>query len=491
MHSRRFLPPSLVTALLAALALVIIATGLPLRASSAPIRLTSLNDTANMPSNVENLTNVGGVAYFHVRTGMGSQLWRSDGTSQGTRPVDVGLGAVEIRIPYRVGGKLLLFAPDSSSTNTLGLYVAQSEPGTASLLKGELAVVEGPTGAAFGVVNGTLIFAVRNAGGADLWRSDGTAAGTQFVTRISTDTEAFLRNVAVIDNLVYFFSSADTAPTTYRLWRSDGTAAGTFVLSNAFQQDEFSTSFQLVGLNGIVYFGAKGTGGGVELWRSDGSILETKRVATIIAPPADGVLQLAPGATKLFFFASGPGGVKLWVSNGTEAGTQQAFPSPLQSTWFAGSDLVAAGDVVLFKALGDSVVELWRSDGTTTGTFPMSDVLGDAAALVEPHRYAQVGDVVLLSAYQPNGSSAIWQTNGTAAGTKIAAELAPPPQQIDPARFTVVGDTVFFTNQADRGGTELWAMPLTLFVPAPTATPTLTVQPDPMRPVVYMPMAGR
>jgi ELWxxDGT repeat protein len=270
MHSRRFLPPSLVTALLAALALVIIATGLPLRASSAPIRLTSLNDTANMPSNVENLTNVGGVAYFHVRTGMGSQLWRSDGTSQGTRPVDVGLGAVEIRIPYRVGGKLLLFAPDSSSTNTLGLYVAQSEPGTASLLKGELAVVEGPTGAAFGVVNGTLIFAVRNAGGADLWRSDGTAAGTQFVTRISTDTEAFLRNVAVIDNLVYFFSSADTAPTTYRLWRSDGTAAGTFVLSNAFQQDEFSTSFQLVGLNGIVYFGAKGTGRGgavAERWQ--------------------------------------------------------------------------------------------------------------------------------------------------------------------------------------------------------------------------------
>ncbi len=74
-------------------------------------------------------------------------------------------------------------------------------------------------------VNGTLFFSAYDPGnGYELWKSNGTAAGTTLVKDIypaSSSTPTRLTDV----NGTLFFSAGD-ATNGWELWKSDGTAAG-------------------------------------------------------------------------------------------------------------------------------------------------------------------------------------------------------------------------------------------------------------------------
>src|SRR5204862_8098310 len=76
-------------------------------------------------------------------------------------------------------------------------------------------------------LNGTLFFAGNDGThGQELWRSNGTTAGTAMVLDIQPGTPssspALLTNV---NGTLFFTAFTDT--TGFELWRSDGTAAGT------------------------------------------------------------------------------------------------------------------------------------------------------------------------------------------------------------------------------------------------------------------------
>ena len=80
-------------------------------------------------------------------------------------------------------------------------------------------------------VNGTLYFTANDgAHGIELWKSDGTAAGTVMVKDIghgSTDSPTSLTNV---NGTLYF--AADDGVHGAELWKSDGTAAGTVMVED-------------------------------------------------------------------------------------------------------------------------------------------------------------------------------------------------------------------------------------------------------------------
>ena len=77
-------------------------------------------------------------------------------------------------------------------------------------------------------VNGTLFFAATDGGSTrqELWKSDGTLAGTILVKDIwpgfGSSSPQFLTNV----NGTLFFSAHDSV-SGFEPWKSDGTAAGT------------------------------------------------------------------------------------------------------------------------------------------------------------------------------------------------------------------------------------------------------------------------
>ncbi|MBL8828194.1 MAG: hypothetical protein JNM18_14535, partial [Planctomycetaceae bacterium] len=84
----------------------------------------------------------------------------------------------------------------------------------------------------FAEVNGTLYFRARDAtNGYELWKSDGSSAGTLLVNDINTGANSanpkYLTNV---NGTLYF--SANDGTNGYELWKSDGSSMGTVLVQD-------------------------------------------------------------------------------------------------------------------------------------------------------------------------------------------------------------------------------------------------------------------
>jgi ELWxxDGT repeat protein len=115
-------------------------------------------------------------------------------------------------------------------------------------------------------VNGTLFFFSNIY---DLWKTDGTAAGTVFVKSIERSIYAFYpENFTAAGNTLFFTSYTDTHGR--ELWKSDGTPEGTLMVkdivagqASAFGNDSQNDAFDpwLIDVNGLLYFTAGDTAG--------------------------------------------------------------------------------------------------------------------------------------------------------------------------------------------------------------------------------------
>ena len=81
-------------------------------------------------------------------------------------------------------------------------------------------------------VNGTLFFTADDGvNGCELWKSDGTAAGTVLVKDIRPGScSSCPRNLTNVNGTLFF--AADDGSDGRELWKSDGTAAGTVLVKD-------------------------------------------------------------------------------------------------------------------------------------------------------------------------------------------------------------------------------------------------------------------
>jgi ELWxxDGT repeat protein len=173
------------------------------------------------------LWNVDGRLFFSRADGTRLTLWTSNGTESGTLPL------VTLRTSSRfldniasLGGKLIFSAGDG---NEAGLYSSDGTVQGTFLLR-----AGGVRQHNMAVLNGHVYFSVYDSAlGSELWKSDGTAAGTSIVKDIEPNPtgDANPQHLVSANGRLYFLGDDDT------LWTSDGTDEGTFVLSDRVEAE--------------------------------------------------------------------------------------------------------------------------------------------------------------------------------------------------------------------------------------------------------------
>ncbi len=296
----------------------------------------------------ENLFFNNGALYFSARTNdTNAELWKSDGTALGT---------------------VLLkdLNTDGFANINVGSYPGQ-----------------------FAAIGSTVYFAAtNNFTGRELYKTDGTTVGTVRVKDISAlgsnnsnPEELVVMPATGTLRTLYFIATGSgngltNAQNTGReLWKSDGTDAGTVVVKNILAGDlsaidENRPSYLTV-VGTTLFFAADDGVNGRELWKSDGTALGTvlvKNIAAGITPSDPTELRSAGG--KLFFLANdGVSGRELWVSNGTAAGTVLVKDLVAGLADASIDNFTVINNIVCFAADdGLSGREVWLSDGTAAGT---------------------------------------------------------------------------------------------------------------------------
>ncbi|MCP3145240.1 ELWxxDGT repeat protein [Pyxidicoccus xibeiensis] len=161
------------------------------------------------------------------------------------------------------------------------------------------------------------------------------------------------------------------------LWRTDGTAAGTSLVLDLFPGPTGSDPSNAVVMNGRVYFLAGATGNGVYqdgLWSTDGTTQGTRLVKPL---HADGTF-LTQRNGALFLGTTDPArtsaGFALWRSDGTPDGTVLLHSEQVETGVVGGHSAAWVGDTLVFTSAGATQgLSLWKTDGTTEGTVLLSD----------------------------------------------------------------------------------------------------------------------
>src|SRR5262249_6281062 len=157
-----------------------------------------------------------------------------------------------------------------------------------------------------------------------LWKSDGTAAGTVQVKDIYTWPGP--TSLTTVNRTLYF--TANDATHGSELWKSDGTAAGTVLVKDIVDGSASSNPSNLTNVNGTLSFAANDSTGASRLWQSNGTVAGTIPVANL----ASSLLSNVNG--RLFFSADdGMHGQELWVlvddqTQGTSLAVS-GFPAPI------------------------------------------------------------------------------------------------------------------------------------------------------------------
>lgn len=311
--------------------------------------------------------------------------------------------------------------------------------------------------------------------GAELWRTDGTAAGTYLLRDLEPGP---------IDGYPYGFagngvramfvqSQFNSVP-----WATDGLTV-TRLATNSLG---FPNSFLLLPPHWLFVAGTSATGD--ELWTSDETLLGTHLLVEINPGSAAGVAsELVPLGVGALFLGYGPGlDCEPWWTDGTAAGTRRVADvnsGPASSCALGITGLVPAGDGV-WMTLTDGVhgTEPWFTDGTPAGTSMVADICPGNGASIRPFVTNEAPPMypvgldrtIVFVADTGTTGNEIWVSDGTAAGTFPLPEILPGPASAEPRDFLRVGPNVFFTADDGIHGRELWALPTAATKAAVTET---------------------
>jgi ELWxxDGT repeat protein len=233
--------------------------------------------------------------------------------------------------------------------------------------------------------NGKALFQANDGThGAELWVTDGTAAGTALVRNINPDTQGTSTNNSILFNITAIGNgkallTANDGSTGYEVWLTDGTGAGTALLKDI--------------TNGAIGSSPYGY-----------SLLDTTALHN----------QFSANAHSDVLFRGQDGSVALWQVNGTEIAAGTVLTANPGGYWsIAGTgDFDGDGKAdILWRGQGGEVA-LWQMNGgqITEGTLLTANP-GGYWSIAGTGDFGGDGRTDILWRGQ-GGEVALWQMNG-------------------------------------------------------------------------------
>ncbi|WP_196159350.1 hypothetical protein [Reinekea sp. G2M2-21] len=230
------------------------------------------------------------------------------------------------------------------------------------------------------------VFSAQNVAGKTVLAStDATAEGTILLD--DGELADLNPNSFKMFNGYVYFRGFDADHGT-EMWRTDGTAEGTERVTDIVPGINSSYAFPLTVMNEQLYFMALHSNKGFELHRMNAAH-EYSLVKDINPGAPNARIHTAVAFNNRLYFGADngvsgePGGKEPWVSDGTEAGTVM-----LKNINTLGSstpqNFVAVGDTLYFIASsynGEYSSEVWRTRGTPESTLIVSETMAGATAL--------------------------------------------------------------------------------------------------------------
>ena len=411
--------------------------------------------------------------YFTVHYHYGVRaLWTTDGTADGTRTLMPPFSASAFErnpgMAYpanftKIGNDIFFTANDGERGTELwktdgtyaGTYMVKDiAPGPDSSQPTQLVAMDG--------ILYFFAIAVTTGHYEELWRSDGTESGTYMVRDIWPGDPGSTPDYLTVYNNKLYFEATESPSSRDQLWQSDGTESGTVPLNSLVSMPDISRPWYMTVFNNALYFSAVNNAS-AGLYKFDGNGVQlVKEFADGAIGEFDSVHQQLVEVNNLLFFKVNLGmqGHQLWRSDGTEQGTYFLRVINPQYDWMWGSfydgQLTAVGNELYFLTENiDGVRELWKTDGVKSNTVQLAVFDGDFYPSTEISDLTAVGDKLYFRGYSYDHGYELWVSDGTETGTKMFKDIAPGPRSSGIASLADIDGVLYFAA-SNENGNEIW-----------------------------------
>jgi ELWxxDGT repeat protein len=413
-------------------------------------------------TNIEQVYPFKNSLYFNVRnTTEGSDIWKSDGTTTGTKLVKR-MGKLT---PYFLSNLSNLSQPhflirqDDGNEFTFDNYQLWKTNGTAkgTTLVKDLGKWDNYFWGDIHKWNDKFYFksavynTTTNTNNYELWQTDGTNTGTKLIKRLGINQpKSIFDNIQNNQNL-YFTTVQDDGdwetPDPYQLWKTNGTTTGSTLVKNLGKWNHYYFGDNLSDWNGKVYFtsavyNTTTKTNNYELWQTDGTTTGTKLLKRLGINKPHEIYSWIDDNQNLYFSTvqgndsdgnSNPDNYQLWKTDGTATGTQ--LVKNLGKWGYYGNVDDWNGKVYFTSAVYNSITktnnyELWQTDGTKTGT-KLVKKLGinqPSEGFYNDHGVSDDQNLYFMT-FQDDGNwetldtRRLWKTDGTTTGTTLIKNL--------------------------------------------------------------------
>lgn len=519
----------------------------------------------NEPSPIpKHLTAVGNTLYFTAATAAhGRELWRSTGNEAGTVMVQdfyPGTGNSSVNYLCPAGNSLLFAASKPGDGTELRVY----NIGDPSIRTYANIGQPGSIPKNFTPMGNRVYFSAGNFDyGIELWTSNGTEQGTYMLKDIhaglSSSTPEQLTVITNNGASILFFVAYDSA-NGYELWKSDGTTAGTVRISNIgpgavtghignltnvsgrlyftanpglatgdriYRVKTDLTGVEMVGGNlsnanhltaigGVLYFTQSPAIIGPQLCKMQAGLVTVLKSFDLFAGENTAPSQLTVVGSTLYFVGySAAFGRELWKSNGTSATTTRIsnirpgaesagignmvnFGSQLYFTAFSGTSLgdkiyrvnanasgveevapevfgvtdlePATGRLYYSQVLNGQPpsIQLCKLEGGNPELLYSFELLAPADA-VAPIQLVAAGAGLFLNMRSSNTGQELWHSDGTPVGTNLVSDIFEGPGNANICEMKVIGNKLYFSANRIDVGQEPFTYTIPVFAgPKPT-----------------------